>query len=253
MFNGVLIIKPSILIVGTDHFSPHDNGDMFMTDKEDILSETRQAEVRDVITCLKEFKPTKIALEVLQEKEEVLNKQYVSYLNGDYTLSSDEVDQIGFRLAAEFNLKRVYAVDWNKNQEEVPSLGDLGEWEATDEYREFTKTANELVSETNTYLQNRSLKDFLLWLNDPQNVLKGQEMYMKLALVGSSANPAGARWTAKYWYYRNMLIYKNLVKLIESNEERIFVLYGAAHLHLLLQFIGESGLFDVKVASDYLL
>lgn len=59
-------------------------------------------------------------------------------------------------------------------------------------------------------------------------------------------------WTAKYWYYRNMLIYKNLVSLIDSNEERIFVLYGAGHLHLLLQFLKESGLFDVKVASDYL-
>jgi hypothetical protein len=49
-----------------------------------------------------------------------------------------------------------------------------------------------------------------------------------------------------------MLIYKNLVSLIDSNEERMFVLYGAGHLHLLLQFLIESGLFDVKVASDYL-
>lgn len=252
MFNGVLMIKPSIMILGTDHFSAQDNGDMFITDKADILSETRQAEIRDVIACLKKFKPTKIALEVLQENDQVLNEHFGSYINGDYTLSINEVDQIGFRLAAECKLQRVYAVDWNKNQEDIPSLGDLGEWEATDEYREFAKTAQEIISESNTYLQNRSLKEFLLWLNAPQNVLKGQEMYMKLALVGSAANPAGAMWTAKYWYLRNMLIYKNLVKLFESNQERIFVLYGAGHLHLLQQFISESGLFDVKVASDYL-
>ncbi|MCG3421037.1 MULTISPECIES: DUF5694 domain-containing protein [Oceanobacillus] len=43
-----------------------------------------------------------------------------------------------------------------------------------------------------------------------------------------------------------------MVTLIDSNQERIFVLYGSGYLHLLLQFIKESGLFDVKLANDYL-
>lgn len=42
-----------------------------MTDKMDILSGTRQAEIQEVITCLKNFNPTKVALEVLQEKEAI--------------------------------------------------------------------------------------------------------------------------------------------------------------------------------------
>ena len=75
---------------------------------------------------------------------------------------------------------------------------------------------------------------------------------MNLALIGSDSNPIGAMWTTKYWYYRNMLIYKNLVSLINSNEERIFVLYGAGHLYLLLHFLKESGLFNVELAGDYL-
>jgi hypothetical protein len=245
-------MKPSILILGTDHFSDQNNGDLFMTDKEDMLAKTRQNEINELVTCLKKYEPTKVALEVLQENEEALNDQYVSFAKGDYTLAVNEVDQIGFRLAKECGHKKIYAVDWNGKQDDIPDLSDLGEWIDTDEYKAFTKLAQDIMSESNTYLQKHSLKEFFLWMNEPQNVFRGQQMYMNLALVGSNSNPVGAMWTAKYWYYRNMLIYKNLVNLIDSNEERVFVLYGAGHLHSLLQFLKESGLFDVKVASDYL-
>jgi hypothetical protein len=251
IFLEVLLMKPSIFILGIEHFSDQYNGDLFMTDKEDMLSKIRQNEIYELVTCLKKYEPTKIALEVLQENEEALNYHYVSFTKGDYSLTVNEVDQIGFRLAKECGHKKVYAVDWNKNQDDIPDL-DLGVWTETYEYKAFTEIAQDIMSKSNTYLQKHSIKVFLHWLNDSQNVLRGQEMYMKLALVGSQSNPVGAMWTAKYWYYRNMLIYKNLVSLIDSNEERIFVLYGAGHLHLLLQFIKESGLFNVKVASDYL-
>jgi hypothetical protein len=229
-----------------------DNGDLFLTEKMDILSETRQEEIREVITCLKRFKPTKVAVEVLRENEEALNKEYTSYLNGDFALTVNEVDQIGFRLARECHLKQVHAVDWNEDQEDVPDLESLSEWEDTDAYKEFTKIGQGIISESNTYLQEHSIKDYLLWHNDAQNIARGQEFYMKMALVGSDSNPAGAIWTAKYWYYRNLLIYKNLASLIDSNDERIFVLFGAGHLHLLLQFARESGLFEIELAEDYL-
>lgn len=223
-----------------------------MTDKMDILSDTRQAEIQEIITCLKRFKPTKVALEVLQEKEQALNDEYASYLNGDYALTVNEVDQVGFRLAKECGLGHVHAVDWNQDEEGVPDLGALSEWEDTDEYKAFAELGQKINSEANTFLQNHSIKDYLLWHNESRNIARGQEFYMRMSLVGSHSNPAGAIWTAKYWYYRNLLIYKNLVSLVSSNEERIFVLYGAGHLHLLMQFARESGLFNVEVAGDYL-
>ncbi len=75
---------------------------------------------------------------------------------------------------------------------------------------------------------------------------------MKIALIGEGADPAGAKWTSQYWYYRNMIIYKNIIELAASQAERIFVLYGSGHLHLLIQFLKESGLVQVEVAEDYL-
>ncbi|RSD28982.1 DUF5694 domain-containing protein [Mesobacillus subterraneus] len=244
--------KSSILILGTDHFSSQNNGDLFMTEKENMLSETKQVELNEVITCLKGYRPTKVALEVLKENDVELNRQYTSYVKGDYRLTINEVDQIGFRLAKECDLQGVHAVDWNKDQDGVPDFNELGGLVESDEYKAFLKLGQELTDTSNSYAQNHTVKDFFLWLNDPVNILRGQEIYMKLALVGSESNPAGAMWTAKYWYYRNLLIYKNLVSLIDSSDERIFALYGAGHLHLLLQFIKEGGLFEVEYVSDYL-
>ncbi|MCD5324416.1 MULTISPECIES: DUF5694 domain-containing protein [Pontibacillus] len=243
-------MKPTILLVGTDHFSDQANGNLFNTNKVDVLSQERQNEMREIIHCLKQFEPTKVALEVIQENEEELNAQYASYLNGNYPLTVNEIDQIGFRLAGECHLNHVYAVDWNEEQRDIPNSDD---GKNSVMFKEVMRLGERIMAESNTYLHNHTLKDYLLWLNESENVSRGQEFYMKLALVEKDGDPVGATWTAKYWYYRNLLIYKNLVSLIESEEERIFVLYGSGHLHLLLEFLKESGMFDVKVASDYLI
>jgi len=90
-----------------------------------------------------------------------------------------------------------------------------------------------------------------LWLNLPENWKTNHRMYMHLACVGSR-EPAGTVWTAWYWYYGNLLIYKNLTELIRSNRERILVLYGAGHLYLHHQFLQESGMLAVEPAEKYL-
>jgi hypothetical protein len=108
------------------------------------------------------------------------------------------------------------------------------------------------VTKTGEFLSIHSIRDYLLYLNHNDFNIENQRFYMNLALVGNKSNPVGAMWTAKYWYYRNLIIYKNIVELIESDVERIFVLYGAGHLHLLNQFLNESGLFKVGKVEDYI-
>ncbi|GAA0600346.1 hypothetical protein GCM10009001_15940 [Virgibacillus siamensis] len=92
----------------------------------------------------------------------------------------------------------------------------------------------------------------MLLLNDKENAKSNHEVYMKLALMGTQSNPVGSKWVAQYWYYRNMIFYKNLVNLITSGDDRIFVLYGAGHLYLLKQFLIESNIFNLKTAHDYI-
>src|SRR5690625_1071698 len=124
--------KPTILILGTDHFSNHDNGDMFMTQTDGIYTEKRQGEMSEVLECLKNFRPTKVALEILKEDSAKQNREYDSYLKNGFSLSTNETHQIGFRLAKRCGLDRVYAVDWNGSLE-----GDLDFEESAKQNREY--------------------------------------------------------------------------------------------------------------------
>ncbi|AMW99760.1 DUF5694 domain-containing protein [Rummeliibacillus stabekisii] len=245
-------MKPTFLVIGIDHFSNQDNGNMFTSKTEGILTDKRQNEISYIVDCLEIFKPTKIALEVLIEAEEELNQDYIAYQTGHFSLSSNEIHQIGFRLAKKCNLGKLNAVDWNDDQDGIPDFRKLAEDNnQLNIFNDIEKMGQEFIMQSEQHYQV-SLKEFLLWHNEEENIAKGHEVYMKLALIGSGSNSVGAAWTANYWYYRNMLIYKNLVNLINSPEERILVLYGSGHLHLLLQFLKESRIFNVEVASDYL-
>ena len=59
---------------------------------------------------LKKFRPTKIAIETDFGSKPV-KLQYCDYLAGKYTLSRNETNQIGYRLAKELGHRAVYPVD----------------------------------------------------------------------------------------------------------------------------------------------
>jgi len=189
---GWIVIKPTIFVLGTDHLSNQNNGNMFMAQTKGVLTNKRQSEMSELINLLKDFKPTKVALEVLNENEVGLNQDYFSYQKGDFVLSSNEIHQIGFQLANKCNLDKVNAVDWNDDLKDVPDLGELAGNNESKFYNQAIKIGNEITSQSEEYYQHHSIKEYLLWLNEKENIAKGQEMYMKLALVESENDPTGA-------------------------------------------------------------
>lgn len=244
--------KPSILVLGTAHLSNPDNGDLFKIKTGDIFSEQKQLEIAGVVDSLRKFEPTKVALEILPEDSEYINETYNDFLLGKYELTRNEYHQIGFRLAKEVKHKEVFCVDWNSSDPDIPDIELWTKGHSSDKYKQTIKIGEKVFAKTQDFLNNHSIRDSLLYLNHKEFNNENQRFYMNLALVGDKSNPVGAVWTAKYWYYRNLIIYKNIVELIESDTERIFVLYGVGHLHLLNQFLNESGLFNVEKVEDYL-
>ncbi|CAI8033521.1 Nisin transport ATP-binding protein NisT [Geodia barretti] len=67
---------------------------------DDVLASKRQREIEQLVEQLKEFKPTKIAVEVDPSRCDTENKNYQGYLNGTYALGPYEGDQIGYRTLA---------------------------------------------------------------------------------------------------------------------------------------------------------
>jgi len=52
------------------------------------------------------------------------------------------------------------------------------------------------------------------------------------------------------WYRRNIRIYHNIVKLIESPNDRILVIYGAGHLGWLQQDIANDATVKLRKLAD---
>ncbi|MEW6732994.1 MAG: DUF5694 domain-containing protein, partial [Acidobacteriota bacterium] len=104
--------KPSLLILGSYHMD-NPGADLVNMQTDDVLNPQRQREIGELMKRLKRFRPTKIAVEVSTKEESKLLSNYQKYLNNEYQLGRNEVDQVGFRLAKEMNLKKVYPVDWN--------------------------------------------------------------------------------------------------------------------------------------------
>ena len=69
--------KPKVMVLGTFHmgYTP----DLHRVEYDNLLSPERQEEIRKVVNALKRYNPTKVACEVIKEKNDFLNKEYQQY------------------------------------------------------------------------------------------------------------------------------------------------------------------------------
>jgi hypothetical protein len=243
--------RPTLMIVGTGHFA-NPGRDIKNQQIDDVLAAKRQAEIAVLVQQLAAFKPTYVVVEWPADRQPALDARYKAYREGSYTLTRNEIDQLGLRLAAQLNLSRVIAADWN-----AQSPGD----EAAYDWYEYGKAHGQsgLVAAIvdpgrilgDVPLTNQSLGQWVKALNDPSALASSHRNYFDIAMVGDPSAQPGASWVG-HWYARNLRIFANLENLHAQKNDRILVLYGAGHAHLLSQFSRESGAFTVVPASEVL-
>ena len=103
--------KPTVMILGSGHLA-NPGADAFNFKMDDVLASKRQREIGQLVTQLKAFQPTKIALEEDERFDPEINANYQHYLKGTYELKRGEGDQIGFRLAKQMGHPKLYGVDY---------------------------------------------------------------------------------------------------------------------------------------------
>lgn len=111
-----------IMVLGTFHMQG--SCDVHGVAAEDIFSERRQKEIEQLLDKIKQYKPTKIAVEIEKKKDELLNQQYVAYLEQKKQLTGNEVHQIAFRLAKQLEHQNIYAVDWMEQGVSIRGCGE---------------------------------------------------------------------------------------------------------------------------------
>ncbi len=224
--------KPEILIVGTYHMN-NPGHDIFNSQADDVLSAKRQAEIAELLGALKKFRPTKIAIESTVY-DDTRKKQYAEYLAGQRTLTRNEIEQVGFRLAKELGHPDIYPVDydgdfpWQRLINFAKAKGRTNEWD------QLVAEMGAHFKQQNEFLPRHTILETLLFMNADERVVKDVGFYYREVHFGEAGDYAGPDLLAS-WYQRNMRIYNNITNLIGSPDERILVVYGSGHLGWLRQ------------------
>lgn len=241
--------RPEILIVGTYHMS-NPGRDVHNLEADDVLSATRQREITQLIEVLRRFRPTKIALEV-HVRSRTIAPRYESYLAGDYTLTRNEVDQIGLRLAGALNHPAVYPVD---EDGEFPYTRVLNYAKAnglTGPFDSLQASVGAGVQRLAEYMGSHTILETLQLMNGDSSVADAVGAYYGFVPFGEPAEYAGSDLVAR-WFERNIRIYRNIRALVTSPEDRILVIYGAGHLGWLRQMVEDDPAVQLRTLADLL-
>lgn len=240
--------KPQVMILGMYHMA-NNNLDMVKTSWDSPLSAKRQAEIQEVVTRLKRFNPTKIAVEA-QWGTTKINERYARYLAGQDTLRANEVDQIGFRLAQQLGHKQVYPIDYKKDMD-FDRIVQFAMANGQQNHVERMQQIFAFIGAEDEKSKALTVREHLRAINDNAVLEIGNRPYLLLAEVGKDTSYVGAEVIAG-WYERNLKIAMNIIRIAESPADRILVLIGAGHATLLRQFLTESPSTQVVITNEYL-
>lgn len=239
--------RPEILVLGTYHMA-NPGHDIHNMQADDVLLPKRQHEIAQLLEVLKRFHPTKIAVEANVGSKRVA-QEYSDYLAGKYTLSRNEIDQVGYRLAKELGLKTIYPVDedgdfpWLRVVDYAKANGQ------TEKFNAIDAGWATLMKEQTDFLQSHTVLETLEYLNSDERTARDLGYYFAAVRLGVPFNYAGPDLLAAY-YQRNIRIYHNIVALIDSPNDKVLVVYGSGHLGWLWQDIASDPAVKLRKLSD---
>lgn len=218
-----------------------------MSEHEGLDSEKRQIEIEELVSKLEKFKPTKIAVEMVPEDSEYYNEKYNQYKRGTYQLQMNEIFQVGFRLGLKLEHEQIYPTDWMGNSD--MDYGEVESWAKENQ----PELLNEIYEglEFPELLEDKSVIDYYKELNAPTLLNKLHKMYVNIARIGDLNNYVGMNWLS-WWYKRNLIMFGNLTRLIDSEEERILFIVGGSHSTIVTKFIEEGDVCEVVQPLSYL-
>jgi len=257
LFLGVLAIpvtarpqsdaRPEILVLGTFHMANPGN-DIVNMQADDVLSPKRQQEMTQLIEVLKRFRPTKVAIEAGVRSRRA-PQEYTDYLAGKYVLSRNENDQIGYRLAKELGHRAIYPVDEDGDFPYYRVLNYAKANGRTQQFEAMGMAVTARVKRQGDFLQSHTVLETLTLMNSDSMTAKTVASDYAFVPFGEPFEYAGPDLLAA-WFQRNIRIYRNILALAESPNDRILVIYGYGHLGWLRQNITNDPSVRLRKLAD---
>lgn len=240
--------RAQVLVLGTFHMA-NPGRDIFNAQVDDMLSPARQQQIAELVEVLQRFRPTKVAIEAEANSERVA-RNYAAYLAGSYSLSRNEIDQIGYRMAKTMGHAKVYPIDVDGD---FPMPHVINVAKATGRASELDalmQATGERVKAQNAFLASHTVLQSLRAMNADESVAADMGSYYKLAQFGDGGDWAGADLIAE-WQRRNLRIFSNLLHVIDSPNDRVLVVYGAGHLGWLQQAVAAYPTLRLRKLAEF--
>ncbi|MDR9363889.1 MAG: DUF5694 domain-containing protein [Balneolaceae bacterium] len=267
LFTAILIITPlippqqmnaqvpvdrqeeiEVMILGTTHFG-NPGQDVINIEFPDVLQPKYQSQINKVIEDLSEFQPTKIALEARPDYKAKLDSMYNAYITGEHSLSRNERQQLGFKLAGKMNHDQVYSID-HDGEFPFQSVLDFAKEHQPEFVEQFEKLSKYVENRNQELVSSNTIPEILRKKNSLEYLEVQRHFYAETASVGNDTTFVGAGLVSK-WHERNIKIFSSLSQIAKPGD-RIIVIFGSGHAPLLRYFVKSDLQMKLVEPNDYL-
>lgn len=245
-----------VMILGSYHMDNPGN-DVHNARIAPVTTPEKQSQLQAVSRALARFNPTAIGIErIASDRATLADQAWPAFTPADLLTNPDERFQIGYRLAHDLGIQRVYAID-EQDREGQPSyfpFGEVIQWvQANGRDADFA-ALNSVVAASSAEMESRqhtgTVAQLLAWLNTPESIIEGQNLYAELLQFGAGDDQPGAVLNGR-WYTRNAVIFAHLRQVARPGD-RIVVIYGAGHNYWLRQMVSTTPGYKLVEPNDYL-
>lgn len=238
-----------VMLFGVFHFS-NPGLDVVKTDQIDVMTDENQVYLEELANRMSEFNPTVVLLEYGSERESEIQDQYRQYMDGSFELPSNEIYQLGFRIAARSDAETVHGYDETSVHWAPQQLFEYMESNDTETGARMSALIEQVTRDEQQAQTSLSLQELLLRTNDPERDALNRSFYILTNHVGDGDNLVGADATASWWH-RNFRMYA-IVQRYAQPGERVLVIGGQGHIAILRELLADDRDRDAVDVLGYL-
>lgn len=218
-----------VLLIATPNFSVHPQ----LLQEEALTSLTEK---------FSSFDPTAIAIEKNYYLEEEINKNLHAYIEDDFVLSYDSMEQFAFRTAKQVGLPSLHMIDEVVDMS-TPSLDQVFSW--AEEYQpELLKEIIAIKKKADRFREEEELTRYLTQVNSEEYITLIQNLHASINITGDRHHQVGTAWL-KQSFEKNLSIAANIERIC-FHEERVIVFVSEETLPFLKTLLHNSGRITVS-------
>ena len=226
-----------VMLFGVFHFE-NPGYDVVKTDQIDVMTDENQAYLEELSDRISEYNPTVVLLEFTPARESEMQERFQEYVDGHFELPSNEVYQLGFRIAALSDADIIHGFDHTNIQWQAQPLFDYLQSDDTETGARMSALIEEITLEEREAQSRLSLQELLIRANDASRDTLNRAFYILTNHVGDHEDFVGADATASWWH-RNFRMYA-LVQRHAQPGERVLVIGGQGHVAILRQLLADD-------------